>query len=33
MILDDLDRYYRLKEAEPGSDIPRAGWSVASVSW
>lgn len=33
MILDDLNNYYRLKENEPGSDIPKPGWSTANVSW
>ena len=33
MILDDLDRYYRMKVKDPQSFMPRPGWSAAKVSW
>lgn len=33
MILDDLNRYYLMKVAEPGSDIEKHGWSTEKVSW
>jgi CRISPR-associated protein Csd1 len=33
MILDDLDRYYRMKVKDPQSFIPRPGWNAVKVSW